>query len=31
MQNNEVSVIQLLKADPIEIFEKSKYKPKSNE
>ena len=31
MQNNEVSVIQLLKADPTEIFEKSKYKPKSNE
>jgi hypothetical protein len=31
MKNNEVSVIQLLKADPIEIFEKSKYKPKSNE
>jgi uncharacterized protein YjaZ len=31
MQNNEVSVIQLLKTDPIELFEKSKYKPKSNE
>jgi gliding motility-associated lipoprotein GldB len=31
MQNNEVSVMQLIKADPTEIFEKSKYKPKSNE
>ncbi len=31
MQNNEVSVVQLLKADPTNIFEKSKYKPKNNE
>lgn len=31
MQNNEVSVVQLLKADPTDIFEKSKYKPKNNE
>jgi len=31
MQNNEVSVVQLLKADPTDIFEKSKYKPKTNE
>ena len=31
MQNNEVSVVQLLKADPSDIFEKSKYKPKNNE
>lgn len=31
MQNNEVSVVKLLKTDPSDIFEKSKYKPKNNE
>lgn len=31
MENNEVSVQQLLKMDAKEIFEKSKYKPKKNE
>jgi gliding motility-associated lipoprotein GldB len=31
MQNNEVSVVQLLKTDASDIFEKSKYKPKNNE
>jgi hypothetical protein len=31
MENNEVSIQQMLKMDPKEIFEKSKYKPKKNE
>jgi gliding motility-associated lipoprotein GldB len=31
MKNNEVSLQQLLQMDPIEIFNKSKYKPKKNE
>ncbi len=31
MDNNEVSIQQMLKMDPKEIFEKSKYKPKKNE
>ena len=31
MQNNEVSVDQLLKTDAKELFEKSRYKPKKNE
>jgi gliding motility-associated lipoprotein GldB len=31
MENNEVSIQNMLKMDPKEIFEKSKYKPKKNE
>jgi gliding motility-associated lipoprotein GldB len=31
MENNEVTVQQMLKMDPKEIFEMSKYKPKKNE
>ena len=31
MENNEVSIQQMLKMDPKEIFEKSKYKPKKYE
>ncbi|WP_112113316.1 gliding motility lipoprotein GldB [Flavobacterium aciduliphilum] len=31
MQNNDVSVKELLKMDPNTLFEKSKYKPKKNE
>jgi hypothetical protein len=30
MKNNEVSLQQLLQTNAQEIFEKSKYKPKSN-
>jgi len=31
MENNEITVQQMLKMDPKEIFEMSKYKPKKNE
>lgn len=31
MQNNEVSLVELLKMNPAEIFEKSKYKPKKTD
>lgn len=31
MENNEVSLLQLLQSDAKQIFEKSKYKPKKNE
>ncbi len=31
MKNNEVSITEMLKMNPKELFEKSKYKPKKNE